>query len=526
MKKRIPFDSLCLAASLIELRTFVGGFVRRVIPLSETEIAIHLAAQGSEGWLLLSADATFARLHLIGSRPAKGIAANDFIRVVRSRLEGSRLNSANQLGSDRIARLEFTTRDGPYTLHAEIMGKHSNLILVDPSGRIAACLKSVGISKSRRPVLVGRKYELPPIEVRLGKAAADFVSASPFLSNLATADPAVASAVERVLGGELAPVAVHGFGAYPISVASAGYAEVRAPSFYWAIEREISWLETSARLEQRRRTLAGHLERVLVAREAALHDLYQAADTAARARDLQIMGELVLAYGSEIAPGSASLETVDYEGRAIVIALRTDLGASENAQRYFDKAKRAKAGAAGVQSRIEALSADALELGKVLKEVEGASSLDHLRELSSLAASKRWLNKPVESQRRGEEAKPAFEGHRIRSIDGPRGFRILYGENASSNDYLTNRVAKPNDYWLHVRGATSAHVVIQTMNQPARVGPDVLRFAAEVAYKNSSAKHSQHVAVDYTLKKYVRKPRGSAVGTAVYTHEKTIYVGE
>ena len=110
----------------------------------------------------------------------------------------------------------------------------------------------------------------------------------------------------------------------------------------------------------------------------------------------------------------------------------------------------------------------------------------------------------------------------MRQLLGPRGILVLYGENAEANDYLTLRVAKPNDYWLHVRGHTSAHVIIRTDNQPDRVQPDQLQFAARVALQNSPMKHSGFVSIDYTLKKYVRKPRGAAKGTALYTHEKTL----
>ena len=117
-----------------------------------------------------------------------------------------------------------------------------------------------------------------------------------------------------------------------------------------------------------------------------------------------------------------------------------------------------------------------------------------------------------------------YDGHRIRDILGPKDYKILYGENAESNDYLTLRVAKSNDYWLHVRGHTSAHVVIQTNNQPDKVPKEVLLAAAKIAVQNSNQKHSGYVSVDYVLKKYVRKPKGGPKGTALYTNEKTLHV--
>jgi predicted ribosome quality control (RQC) complex YloA/Tae2 family protein len=101
---------------------------------------------------------------------------------------------------------------------------------------------------------------------------------------------------------------------------------------------------------------------------------------------------------------------------------------------------------------------------------------------------------------------------------------VLFGENAESNDYLTLRVARPNDYWLHVRGSTSAHVVIVTGNHPEKIGTEHLIFAARVAVQNSASKHAGYVPVDYTLKRYVRRPRGAPKGTALYTHEKTLHI--
>ena len=112
----------------------------------------------------------------------------------------------------------------------------------------------------------------------------------------------------------------------------------------------------------------------------------------------------------------------------------------------------------------------------------------------------------------------------MRDVLGPNNYRILYGENSEANDYLTLRVAKSNDYWLHVRGHTSAHVVVQTHNQPDKVPREVLMVAAKIAVQNSNQKHAGYVAVDYTLKKYVRKPKSAAKGSALYVNEKTLHV--
>jgi predicted ribosome quality control (RQC) complex YloA/Tae2 family protein len=110
---------------------------------------------------------------------------------------------------------------------------------------------------------------------------------------------------------------------------------------------------------------------------------------------------------------------------------------------------------------------------------------------------------------------------RARTVEG---WEILHGENATSNDYLTTKVARPDDLWLHVRAAASAHVVIRTGGRPERVPPRVLEAAARVAASQSESKHSGLVPVDYVLKKHVRKPRKSGPGRVTYQNEKTLFI--
>ena len=100
----------------------------------------------------------------------------------------------------------------------------------------------------------------------------------------------------------------------------------------------------------------------------------------------------------------------------------------------------------------------------------------------------------------------------------------MVGENATSNDYLTTKLALSSDIWLHVRAATSAHGIIRAQNRPAAVSASALQQAAEMVAARSESKHSSLIPVDYTLKKHVRKPRKSAPGAVTYTNEKTLFV--
>jgi predicted ribosome quality control (RQC) complex YloA/Tae2 family protein len=305
-------------------------------------------------------------------------------------------------------------------------------------------------------------------------------------------------------------------------LAPLGLTEFARSSISVALEQHFDLAVLANEIESLRSSLLASLRRVLLAREVALADLDQARAAGETAGTWQLMGELVLAYGGSIQEGQKSLQAWDYEGAEITIALDPELGFKDNAQRLFDRAKKAKTRMAMVQDQVERLRADKSLLNVTIARIEAEQRLDRLRELQDEAKAHKWLQKqPLQAAKK--EDRP-YEGHRIRELLGPQGLTVLYGENAESNDFLTLRVAKPNDYWLHVRGNVSAHVVIVTQNHPEKVSREAILFAAKVAVLNSPTKHSGYVSVDYTLKKYVRKPRGAAKGAASYTNEKTVHV--
>ncbi len=451
---------------------------------------------------------------------------------MRKLVDGARLSGVEQRGFDRILDLTFETKEGTMTLTAELMGKHSNMMLIDAGGRVVAAAKWLGPAKTKRPILPNKRYEPPPFPPKRSLLEAlpeddlrEFQGLSPFLKSLLDAEglPDSLFKLQDVASeSRYHPVFSSGHGAYPISVRSLGLAESPVASLSLGLEKHFDWLIADLSAGQVRHSLESQLERVLLAREVALAELRQAADTASRASEFQKQGELILAYAHEILPGADRLDTLDYEGNPISIPLLTGMSALENAQRLFGRSKRAKSGAAHVGEQIARNEADAEAIRDMMARLENSRGLSELEALREEADRHRWLHhQPVVAKRK--EDRP-YEGHAIREMLGPAGYRILFGENAEANDYLTLRVAKPNDWWLHVRGSASAHVIISTGNKPERVPREVLMAAATLAVRNSPSKHSSLVPVDYTLRKYVRRAKGASPGAALYTMEKTLHV--
>ncbi len=540
--KRIPFDSLTLMAVCREFQSVVGSRVQRVVKLDDSTIALNTHGMGKTLWILICVHPDFARIHFMESKPESAITADDFVRLLRSHVEGARIKNCQIEGLDRILKIQLERSDEPpVLLVAEIMGKHSNLILVSSEKKILACAKPVGATKSSRVVLVGRKFEPPPHAKRESMLKANSweelkgsEGASPFLIRLLESvssgewnlgKATLQGWVTSVKMGTVQPVFDSEFGAYPIDVAALGYCTEPISSVSTGLDRFYKEAATQSSVEQKRRALLGSLDRVVLSRSAAIHDLNEVLASGLHAGKWQMYGELLLAYGSQITSSASVLKVQDYSYTDVEIPIDPELDPIENANRYFSKAKKSKSNLATRNKQFELLTAELTEINSLVLKVNACTSLSELEDFSAIARTRKWLHVVrVQSESGGKATDDPFQGHRIRKLEAPGGLRVLYGENATSNDFLTLRVAKPNDIWLHVRGGNSAHVVIQTGNAPERVGKAIIEFAAGVAVRNSPSKHSGYVSVDYTLRKYVRKPKGAPIGTALYTHEKTINI--
>lgn len=501
---RIPYDAFVLESVVDEIRQFVGGRLQGARQPNATEFALELYGPG-EGLLLVSVHAEHYRAHFVTRRPANSPQPPQFVATVRSRLVGATLESVEQPDGDRILVLTFEGDSGIHRLVIELMGKHSNAMLLDDEGRIVVAMKWLGPSKSSRPIGPGRMYERPPTTPGKG--------GSRFYRRLLEANEGIQP--------KTGPVLVPNHGAYPLSVAALGLAEHRRATISIALEQHYDHWIRQSRIEADRHALLVQIERAILAREVIVAQLTEALANEGKAAKWQRFGELILAYGPHAVAGSKQVEAYDYDGESITIPVDPDLDFRSNANLYFGRAKKAKQRAPMVRDQLSRTRAVLDELRAFRTKVADSDGLEILTALREEATRKKWSR----AQAPGEDAqKAAHDGHRIRELIGPKGSTIFFGDNAEANDFLTLRLAKGDDWWLHVRGHTSAHVVVPTQRKPERIPQEDLLYAAQVAVSNSSQKHGSYVPVDLTLKKYVRKPRGSARGAVVYTHERTVYV--
>jgi predicted ribosome quality control (RQC) complex YloA/Tae2 family protein len=566
---RIPYDSLTLRAVTDELRrALVGGMVQHVAQPTATDLVLTVRSRGANQMLLLSCDPTHARAHLTHIKRPNPAAPPAFCMLCRKHLEAARVREVEQRGFDRI--LDITLEDGEgrfFRLVAELMGKHSNLLLVHENGLILDAAKHVTRKVSRhRETLPGRPYIAPPEqegrtdpflasaeeiaafsagqpddpEARVARTMGHFTGISPFLATELVQRAGVGSleeAWDEIFGacgrGEWAPVVVRNaraeaVGAYPFpTVQYPPDAQNPRDSINTALDHFYGTALPRAALDAARHELATTIDRAIKAKERHRESLVRSLSEAGRAEEYKQTGELLLANLHAVEDGADAVTVIDYyapDAPQRTIPLDPLKSPRENADVYFRRYHKAKDGAAIQREQMESTSEELASL---------RSAQGRLAECEDLADLKALRAELMQDglMRGGQSAEPAadkrahdFQGKKIRTIQTPEGWEIYLGENSEANDFLTSRVASPNDIWLHVRANASAHVVIRTKNEPAAVPQSVIQKAALLAARHSAAKHSSMVPVDYTLKKFVRRPRGSASGAALYRNEKTIYV--
>ena len=564
-------DSITLAAVTDSLQPLCQGRIQGINQPEEHSLVLTAySPETREVRWLIDCSTLWPRTHFITARSPNPPNPPAFCMTLRKYIEGGQIVAIEQRGFDRILDIHIRGLEGlTYLLTAEFMGKHSNIILVSPEGVVLQTAKLITAKINRyREVLPGKVYVPPPPSRRVNPLE---VSEPAFLAQLAADQPDEFAAwlrqsyegIGATLAAEIAaraganasaearwkafaglfdiarsrswqPVLLRGAngeatGAYPLRLhGPAPELQEDRSSIHTALNAFYVEAIPRAALEAQRRSLQAALRKTLASRDLALDQVRHGTKEGDKAAQYRHWGELLLANLHQLKTGQDSATVLDYYAdppSELTIRLEPLQTPQANAERFFRRARHVEANAAKLGALEGKLTAECAQLREVLERIGAATMIGELLEVRAQATEHGWLQAGTASAHSSVAApKSEFEGKRIRSFASPDGTIVLVGENAEANDYLVRRVALPNDWWLHVRSGTSAHVVIKTDNAPLRVAPLTIQYAAQLAAAYSRGKHSSLVAVDYTLRKYVRKPRKAAPGMVTYTHEKTLDV--
>ncbi|MDY7041168.1 MAG: NFACT RNA binding domain-containing protein [Chloroflexota bacterium] len=558
------FDAMTTAAVVDELQeTIVGGRVQAVLQPDEWSVGLEVYAHRQRRYLLLSAHPDYARVHLVREKLRRGVeGASPLLLLLRKNVRGGQVLAVAQPPFERILHVRIAHREGETTLIAEVMGRYANLALVAADGIVMGCLKSIGPEMSRvRTLLPNRLYVPPPPQPKLDPTDLDEARARHLLATARDGTPLWRVLVNGVRG--VSPllareVAFRATGEVSAPVGRAVDAALVVDSFqdlmmlmwehrwrpslayeqgeplafapylltqYARIEELSSIgeiLETyyvallgedayAAAKDKARVVLEEARRRVERKRQALL----RAQPTSAEIEALRHQGELILAYAHTLQPGQQELTAqMSPQESPLTIRLNPKLSAVENAQAYFKEYRKAKSAAEGAPARLAQTDLELRYLDQLAADLELAANRPEIEEVRAALMSAGYLQ-PERAEYRPQHSRLL----ETRSADG---FTILVGKNARQNELLTFRRAAPDDLWLHAQGVPGAHVIVKTGGRP--VPETTLRQAARLAAQYSAARQEKSVAVDYTLRRYVKRVRGGRPGMATYRHERTLTV--
>ncbi len=566
----MSMDGLSLYSAMNELNKRLAlGKIDKIQQTDKEELLLMVRSLGQTYRLLINASAADNRVQLTELKKQAPSEAPMFCMLLRKRIAGGKIVRFEQERLDRVLKISIETYNdlgdlSVFALYCELMGKHSNIILVNEKGVIVDAIKHVGLGMSSvRFVMPGLEYSAPPAQDKQdpSKASADDFSMAMCMVGMSIAkalsnaffglSPAVAAQLvarytdktectqlseaereelaERLAafyadmaqGKEKASAVLNALGeteaVYPFAIAGGGiklYDSIgeALDSLYINSDRR-EWAKRHG--ASARKVLQNNIERC----EKKLALYADALNSGEQMEKCRLYGELLTANLHSLKSGTDTAAVDNYYAdpvERIAIPLDRQLTPGENAQRYYKKYQKLKAARdmAIVQrgqtlNELDYLEGQLDNLTKCTAENELSELIEELKDQGYIKRDK------------GGKKKMKLAASKPMHFVSSTGADIYVGKNNRQNDELTLRFASPNDIWMHTKNIPGSHVIVKGASEQDTA---TMTEAALLAAYYSRARGSENVAVDYTPRKYVKKPAGAKPGMVIYTTNKTAYV--
>jgi predicted ribosome quality control (RQC) complex YloA/Tae2 family protein len=551
----MPFDGLYMRRVVEEINDRVKGPLRNIY--QPTKVDYYLQFQDHTVRISLNPTASFLAMSEKMKNPSH--MPPSFTMLLRKYLKNARFLGVEQDGFSRVVVFKFKRLDEfgderEYRLVTEIMGKFSNIILVSDENKVIDAHKRIITGKGRELIpgrtfvpfksekldplnssveeIFSERFDLPiekflvkRIEGLSSVLAREIIHRAGFTLSFSVKDVnekrlrMIEKALEDfrneykegkcyVLHESSKPVDIS-----PVILKHTNFEHYeRSPSV--AVVELYGFKEKEDVLKNKKRDLEKIVVKEIDKLEEVVRKISTELEKIKDCEKLKKWAELLMANSYSIDTSSGKVEVIDWEsGEKVLIEVDPRKNAVDNAKSFFKKYKKLKRKKEGMMKRLEELNDQIsylYQLWQTILDSEDPENLEEIREeMEEVGITKK------QKKRKSEIKKSSPRKVEI------NGFIVLVGKNNRQNDTLV-RTSSPNDVWLHARGIPGAHVVIRTGGK--EVPWSVLRFAASLAAGYSRGKDSGKVPVDYTLVKYVRKPKGFQPGMVIYEKQKTIVV--
>ncbi|WZL74777.1 NFACT RNA binding domain-containing protein [Clostridiaceae bacterium 35-E11] len=577
----MPFDGMVVSAIAHELQQkILHAKIEKIYQPESDEINILMRCFGKKYKLLLSASSNHPRIHFTEIDKTNPQSPPMFCMLMRKYLVGGKIVAIQQKDFERIIMIDIESHDelGYSTIKQliiEIMGKHSNIILIDKShNKILDSIKRISGDINRyREILPGRNYIFPPTHDKknpLHIVFEEFISlinnatsATPIykgiyttlqgisplcareicyhakvnsdtpISNLCEEDyktiwSSLKSLLAHTLSGTFSPNIIVSKNDHQVLDFYTTIIHLYKPIYTFLFFDSISDVleqyylkrDVSDRLKQKSTDLRKFVTHTINKLYKKYQKLQEEWITAEQSQKYRIYGELLTANLHSIKKGDSEIEVINFydeHGRTICIPLDIQLTPAQNAQKYFKKYTKAKNALRELQRQLQETKEEIHYFENLLHTIENAAYLEDIEEIRSELVEEGYLRKrkTTSSQKKKVQSKPL-------SFISSDGFNILVGKNNKQNDMLTLKIAAKKDLWFHTKDIPGSHVVIVSNNKP--IPDQTILEAAEIAAFYSKAKQSSNVPVDYTEVKNVKKPSSAKPGMVIYENQKTLYI--
>jgi len=543
--------------------------LRRVVGLDDGSIVLVFDSFRSDcdancftTWLL-NADSRQFRFHPWPDPVPERSHQSHLLEVLSHHLSGATVRDVTVTWLERILIFHFVKRDitgekTSFRLIAELMGKHSNIIVVDFEDVILATHKPVHSFQSRvREIRAGKAYTPPPRQDRIEPREFSVSEWSDFINSANTDTPCDDHLSRTFLGmsngwaRSICDLAgIHPEKPVPelkadeqekLRISLADTLELVKDGIPLTGEDSEDFVRrvTSDFMERAEDISLNHarmeIARVIDRRRKKLQSLEKGLrkdlDSSGRAGEYKKKADILMANQHQVFPGTESVELEDWEtGERVQLTLDPHLAPHLQAEKWYSRYRKLNRTQKVARERLNTVEAEAeeiLELEKKLAIAASIDEIDSLREecvIRGYVAPAKNAGKSGTKKTSGKEpgTRPGsivnINARRYRSNDG---FLILAGTNDRSNDAL-RRAASPNDIWLHTREIPGAHVYITTRGK--EVPDTTLKEAAIIAAWHSKARDGSNVPVDYTRVKYLQPIPGGPAGKVRFRRERTLRV--
>ena len=565
----MAFDGIVTKAVSYELQTvLIEGKINKIFEPNKNEIILGIYAGGKNYALNICIDSNLYRIHLTTNSKANPLNAPNFCMLLRKHINGYKIKeiySTSDLERIITIKLEGYNELNDLTtkyLIIELMGKHSNIILLNDKFFIIDSLRHLDVtSNSYRDILPAHEYIYPTnsktnfYEITSSENLYNLIleantSLSKFFTNKFTgfSNPFIKNILKKlnidnqnfskedidVLFNYLCNI-LNNLDTNNITTIS--YTNEKGKKDYvidyvqkednleinFFIDDFYYQKENSDNFSAYRNNLLKLISHVLKKYSYRLENINSKLKECANKDLYKLYGELITAnlYKlKEVTSDKITLENYYENFQPIEIPIDTTTTYSNNAKRYFKKYNKLKNALEVVTLQKKETEMELQYIESIIYELDSAKTIEEVddiyNELSDSVIFKDYIqsNKNKNNKKVNNSSSP-----REFTVDG---YTVLVGKNNKQNDYLTTKIADKNDIWFHTKDIHGSHVILRNPNSNVTI--ETLEKCAKLAAYYSKARLSTNVPVDYCQVKFVKKPNGSKPGMVIYTNNKTLYV--